>query len=477
LRYIVTESDGFFELVELDEMDNGGEEFFLQNWHVGGGGDEGGAGVAAAEEGLTNAIEFDGFAAEEDFAALLADVAEGFAHFVDGVLVDEGAAEGAGVEGVTDADFFPCAEKVFAIVVGDGALDEDAADGGAALAGGTDGTEEEGGDGVFGVGVGHDDGGVVAAEFEEGATEAAANDCGDASTDGGGAGGGDEGKAAVGGHAFADDGASTADEGEDAAEAVAGEDGVADFMDGDGGEGGLFAGLPDDAVTTDGGEEGVPTPDGDGEVKGCNAADDAERVPLLHHAVARAFAGHGEAVELAREADGKVGGVDHLLDFAFGFGENFAGFEGDEGGEVVERGAEGVGDFAEDETAAGGGVVAPGGPDALSEIDGVVVVFFGAEEDRCEFGTVGGGENGDGFARGAFGPFVVGDARLFIGDTKAREETADFGVVEALVEESHGYYHASASQAKAAGPVPKRRPAWVAAASMMLRAWAESKAG
>lgn len=105
-------------------------------------------------------------------------------------------------------------------------------------------------------------------------------------------------------------------------------------------------------------------------------------MPLFHDAVAGAFAGHGEAVELAREADGKVGDVDHLLDFALCFGENFAGFEGDEGGEVVERGAEGVGDFAEDETAAGGGVVAPGGPDALREIDGVVVVFFGTEEDR-----------------------------------------------------------------------------------------------
>lgn len=71
----------------------------------------------------------------------------------------------------------------------------------------------------------------------------------------------------------------------------------------------------------------------------------------------------------------------------------------------------------------------------------------------------------------------MGDSGLFVGDTKAGEEAADFGAVEGLVEESHGYYHASASHAKAAGPVPKRRPAWVAAASIMLRAWAESKAG
>ena len=37
-------------------------------------------------------------------------------------------------------------------------------------------------------------------------------------------------------------------------------------------------------------------------------------------AVARPLAGHGQAVELAREADGEVGDVDHLQHFATAFG-------------------------------------------------------------------------------------------------------------------------------------------------------------
>ena len=113
-----------------------------------------------------------------------------------------------------------------------------------------------------------------------------------------------------------------------------------DGLRGEGGEGSLFGGLPDDGVAADQGEGGVPTPDGDGEVEGGDDADDAERVPRLHHAVAGAFGGDGEAGELAGEAGGEGADVDHLLDFAEAFGEDFSGFDGDEAAEGVEVGAE-----------------------------------------------------------------------------------------------------------------------------------------
>src|SRR5271154_4316855 len=76
------------------------------------------------------------------------------------------------------------------------------------------------------------------------------------------------------------------------------------FEDGLGGEGGersFFGGLPDDGVAADEGEGGVPAPDGDGEVEGGDDADDAERMPGLHHAMFGTLGGDRETGELAGE--------------------------------------------------------------------------------------------------------------------------------------------------------------------------------
>jgi hypothetical protein len=56
----------------------------------------------------------------------------------------------------------------------------------------------------------------------------------------------------------------------------------------------------------------------------------AQRVPLLEHAVAGALAVHGEAIELARQADGEVGDVDHLLHLALAFGQDLAHLAADQ---------------------------------------------------------------------------------------------------------------------------------------------------
>ncbi len=109
-----------------------------------------------------------------------------------------------------------------------------------------------------------------------------------------------------------------------------------DGLGGEGGEGSFFGGLPDDGVAADEGEGGVPAPDGDGEVEGGDDADDAEGVPGLHHAMLGALGGDGEAGELAGEAGGEGADVDHLLDFAMAFGEELAGFDGDEAAEAVD---------------------------------------------------------------------------------------------------------------------------------------------
>ena len=51
-------------------------------------------------------------------------------------------------------------------------------------------------------------------------------------------------------------------------------------------------------------------------------------MPLLVHAMAGPLAVHRAAVEHPRLADGKIADVDHLLDFAFTFGQDLAGFQG-----------------------------------------------------------------------------------------------------------------------------------------------------
>ena len=89
----------------------------------------------------------------------------------------------------------------------------------------------------------------------------------------------------------------------------------------------LFRGLPDESVAADERDGGVPGPDRDGKVEAGDDADDAERMPCLHHAMAGSLGGDGEAVELARQADGVVANVDHLLHFAARLGDDLAGLD------------------------------------------------------------------------------------------------------------------------------------------------------
>ena len=57
-------------------------------------------------------------------------------------------------------------------------------------------------------------------------------------------------------------------------------------------------------------------------------------MPLLHQAVLWPFGSDRESVKLPGQADREIANVDHLLHFAFGLDENFAGFKRDEFGHV-----------------------------------------------------------------------------------------------------------------------------------------------
>ena len=97
----------------------------------------------------------------------------------------------------------------------------------------------------------------------------------------------------------------------------------------------LLRRLPDDRVTADEGQRRVPRPHRDREVEGADDADDAERVPLLHHPVARTLGGDREAEQLARQPDGEVADVDHLLHLAEALGADLAGLDRDQRAEIV----------------------------------------------------------------------------------------------------------------------------------------------
>ena len=105
-------------------------------------------------------------------------------------------------------------------------------------------------------------------------------------------------------------------------------------------ERGFLRRLPHHRVAADHGQSGVPRPHGHGEVEGRDDAAHAQRVPGFHHAVAGAFGGDRQAVELARQAHGKVADVDHLLHFAQAFGGNLARLQRHQAAQVGLGGAQ-----------------------------------------------------------------------------------------------------------------------------------------
>ena len=93
------------------------------------------------------------------------------------------------------------------------------------------------------------------------------------------------------------------------------------------GEQRLLGRLPHDRVAADEGQRGVPRPDRDREVERADDTDDAQRVPLLHHPVARPLGGDGQPEQLAGQADREVADVDHLLNLAQPLGADLAGLD------------------------------------------------------------------------------------------------------------------------------------------------------
>jgi hypothetical protein len=83
---------------------------------------------------------------------------------------------------------------------------------------------------------------------------------------------------------------------------------------------------------------------------------------------------NGEPVKLARQTDGEVGDVDHLLDFALAFGANLPALHRDERAERRLLFTKRVADLAHDLAALWRGHDPPDLESPLGGLDGVVIV-------------------------------------------------------------------------------------------------------
>ncbi len=214
-------------------------------------------------------------------------------------------------------------------------MGDDPAQGGAALAGGAGGGEDDAPHGQVEVGRGGHHGGVVAAELEQAAAEAGRHAGGDEGPHAFRAGGTDQGHPGV-----IEQGGGVVGTGHGEHVQVGGgaDVGGRPVQEGGTGHGGQRRGLrrlPDHGVTADEGQGHIPRPDGDREVEGADDGDHPQRMPGLHQAVARPLGGHGATVELAGQADGEVADVDHLLDLTPGLGPDLAHLDGHQVGQVL----------------------------------------------------------------------------------------------------------------------------------------------
>jgi hypothetical protein len=172
---------------------------------------------------------------------------------------------------------------------------------------------------------------------------------------------------------------------------------------GEGGERRLLRRFPHHRIAAHEGERRVPGPDGDRKVEGRDDPAHPEGVPGLQHAMVDALGGYGQAIELARQADGEVADVDHLLHLADALGQDLSRLDGDEAAEVRLCGAQLFPEKPHEFAAPGGRHPAPGQERLVGAADG-----------GLGFLRRGAVQAGDGLAvnRGAGRDALIGESAL-----------------------------------------------------------------
>ena len=307
---------------EFDEADDGAEDFFAGDAH--------GRGDRAEDGGLkVRAVGVDAcgecVAAGEQLCAFGEGDLDIFGRGFNLAGIDLGAYLDGFVESVADFEFLCAVDEAGGELGGNSLLEQDAAGGGAALAGGAEGSPERAVEGEIEVGVVHDDLRVFAAHFERDGLEGGGGALADERTDGAGAGKADGADVGVLDEGSADGRAGAGNDIDDAGREAGVDERMHEVV---GGERRIGGGLDDAGVAGDEGREELPTGNGHGEVPGSDEADDADGHADAHGELVLQLAGGGLAEEAAAFAGYVEGFVDGFLDVAAGLGEDLAHFAG-----------------------------------------------------------------------------------------------------------------------------------------------------
>ncbi len=391
LRYGVVDIDGLFDGAVFHQVQDGSEGFGTDD--VEGGLDFGDDGFDVQAAFVAGA--FEDAAGEDEGSAFVFDALESLEVDFDGLFVDEGAHVVGGVEGIADAYLLVGVYEFFFDLVVDAFVDDESSGGGASLAGGTDGAEDDCAKHEVHICAGGDDDGVVATEFEDDFAEAGfyfrADDLAHADTSRSG----DEGDTIVFGYPFADVVIAGDDIDGTFGYVISTQDVGKDVHAGDSAEGCFFGGFPQEDVSAHKGNHGIPRPYGHGKVEGSDDTDDAEGMPTLEHVMHGAFTLNGQSVKLAGETDGEVAHVDHFLYLSHALLEAFAHFVGDELSEGFFVLAQGIAVLTHDFTAFRGRPTTPDFKSFLRTLDHAIVFFACSRRDTADQSAVDGAKGFD----------------------------------------------------------------------------------
>ena len=249
-----------------------------------------------------------------------------FAYSFELAFVDQRPHVGGFFDARTEAELSGAGRKPLDQPVVDRLVDEQAAGGRAALAGGAEGAPERAFDGQVEIGVVHDDFGVLAAAFQRHPFARASAFGGDAFAGFGRAGDRNQADFGITAHRFADRRAAALHQVDDAA----GYSGVGKGADELGTAHRRVGGrLEDHRVAADQGVKRFPGGDGHGEVPRRDQSADADRFADGEAEFVGQFRRGRVAVEPSAFAGSQFGHVDGLLHVAAAFGDGLAGLAGD----------------------------------------------------------------------------------------------------------------------------------------------------
>src|SRR5437899_2037004 len=261
-------------------------------------------------------------------------------------------------------------------------MHDDSPRGSATLAGGANCAEENRAHSQIEIGALRHNNRIVSAELEQCPTKPLRDPLRDACTHRTRAGGRDEWDPFIASHAVTHDLGTAGDQSENGRiRAGFAADLFGNASDGDGAKQRFVGGLPQDRIAADGRERAVPGPNRNGKVESGDDADQPKRMPLLHEPVFRTLGLNRESVELARKTDGKIADVDHLLHFAFSFGQNFAGLDGYKAAELLFEFAQGVAKAANGLSTNRRGHSAPFQECVVGALNGALVIIGGRQTD------------------------------------------------------------------------------------------------